>query len=164
MQQNNSYDGDNSAVDITLPSHEEDTSDHLNPCKVHLPTPIDTVSSIDHAVWGILKGTQITDAVNHAYSVIVRWRKNLFKVPTGKAGQEFIEEVRKTLSHYVSGSHLESVALTMSMIIFPMLLQKPSRSSKSKDHVNYLTKRLALWRSVKQENFSVKQENLFFAI
>ncbi len=70
-----------------------------------------------------------------------------FMAPTGKAGQDFISEVSKTLSLFVSGSHFESVALTMSMILFPLLLQKPSRSSKAKDHANYLQRRLALWRS-----------------
>ncbi len=110
-------------------------------------TPDITSSSIDQAEWGVLKGSEITEAVHHAYSKIVHWKKNLFKVPTGKAGQDFIEEVSKTLVHYVSGSHFESLALTMSMIIFPLLLQKPSRSSKAKDHKIYLAKRLALWRS-----------------
>ncbi len=112
-----------------------------------LPPPVVTSSSIEEAIWGNLKGREITDAVNHAYLKIVRWKKNLFKVPSGKVGQEFIEEVNKTLVHYVSGSHFESVALTMSMIIFPLLLQKPSRSSKCRDHTNYLKKRLDLWRA-----------------
>ena len=54
-----------------------------------LPSPADTSSTIDEAVWGVLKGTDITSAVNHAYSVVVRWKKNLFRVPSGKAGKEF---------------------------------------------------------------------------
>jgi hypothetical protein len=112
-----------------------------------LPSPADTSSTIDEAVWGVLKGTDITSAVNHAYSAVVRWKKNLFRVPSGKAGQDFIDEVVKTINSYISGSHFESVALTMTMIIFPLLLQKPSRNSKAKDHVAHLEKRLALWRT-----------------
>ncbi len=103
----------------------EPSSIQLPSVNVILPSPVDTPSSIDKAVWGNLKGSEITYAVNHAHSKIVRWKKNLFKVPSGKAGQEFIEEVNKTLVHYVSGSHFESVALTMTMIMFPLLLQKP---------------------------------------
>ena len=79
---------------------------------IMLPSPADTSSTIDEAVWGVLKGTDITAAVNHAYSVVVRWKKNLFRVPSGKAGQEFIDEVVKTLNLYISGSHFESVGLT----------------------------------------------------
>ena len=78
---------------------------------------------------------------------MVKWKKNLFRVPSGKAGQEFIDEVVKTLTLYLSGSHFESVALTMTMIIFPLLLQKPSKNSKAKDHVAHLEKRLNLWKT-----------------
>ena len=35
----------------------------------------------------------------------------------------------------------------MVMIIFPLLLQKPSRSSKSKDHILYLERRLTSWKA-----------------
>ncbi len=35
----------------------------------------------------------------------------------------------------------------MTMIMFPLLLQKPSPSSKSKDHTIFLQRRLELWRS-----------------
>ena len=49
---------------------------------ITLPEPTESPSSIDQAVWGILRGKEIAEAVNHAYSSIVRWKKNLFKVYT----------------------------------------------------------------------------------
>ncbi len=116
-------------------------------CKVTLPSPDLVLSSIEQAVWGVLKGSEITEVVTDIYSKIVKWKKNMFKVPTGKAGQDFIDEVAKAMTYYTSGSHFESVALTMLMIMFPLLLQKPSRNSKSKDHVQCLVKRLAYWRA-----------------
>ena len=97
--------------------------------EVILPVYDEGSSSIHEATWGSLKGEDIIKSVNLAYSKIVKWRKNLFKVPTGKVGQEFIEEVTKVLSFFVSGSHFESIALTMVMIIFP------------------LAERLVLWKS-----------------
>ncbi len=114
---------------------------------IQLPDPEPSSSSIDKASWGVFKGNDIPTAVQGAYEKIVKWRRNLFKVPTGKIGQEFIEEVAKTISLYTSGSHFESVALTMAMIMFPLLLQKPSANSKCKDHIEYLKKRLHLWRA-----------------
>ena len=60
------------------------------PVEVVLPSPAKTSSTIEEAVWGVLKGTDITTAVNDAYSKVVKWKKNLFRVPSGKAGQEFI--------------------------------------------------------------------------
>ena len=34
----------------------------------------------------------------------------------------------------------------MTMLIFPLLLQKPSLKSKAKDHAKHLERRLALWK------------------
>ena len=116
-------------------------------CEVFLPPPDTTSSSIAQAKWGKLRGAEIADSVNNIYTTVIKWKKNLFAVPTGKVGQEFIDEVSKTINLFTSGSHFEEIALTMVMIMFPLLLQKPSRSSKSKDHVQYLSNRLAMWRS-----------------
>ena len=128
----------------------KDNSSQSNICQsspVYLPDFVISSSSLDKASWGELKGTEISQTVNNVYYRVVKWKKNLFKIRTGKVGQEFIEEVSKTLSLYISGSHFESIALTMAMIIFPLLLQKPSRSSKSKDHILYLERRLTSWKA-----------------
>ena len=61
---------------------------NCDPIKVLLPPPDISMSDIDKAVWGQLKGSQLSEAVNNAYSIIVKWRKNMFKVPTGRVGQE----------------------------------------------------------------------------
>ena len=73
----------------------------------------------------------------------------MFKVPTGKAGQEFVTELTNCLKHFSAGTSLQPIALKMAMITFPLLLQKPSRKSKAKDHTNYLTKRLEWWKAGK---------------
>ena len=135
-----------SAISQAIQQIRADVNDNILP-KVILPDPDTTSSSIDEAVWGGLKGAEISNAVNEAYRKAVTWKKNLFKVPTGKAGQEFIEEVTKVLGFFISGSHFESVAITMVMIMFPLLLQKPSQKSKSKDHSKRLAERLILWKS-----------------
>ena len=74
------------------------------------------------------------------------WRRNLFQVPTGKAGRLFIEKLTKTIVNFTSSTALEEVALTMTMIMPALLLQKPSRKSKTKEHVAYLDKRLKWWQ------------------
>ena len=46
-----------------------------------------------------------------------------------------------------NGSYaVKSAAITMVMIMPPLLLQKPSRNSKAKDHKEYLSRNL--WESV----------------
>ena len=98
-------------------------------------------------MWGELQGYEIAKTINLTYQTITKWQRNLFLVPTGKVGQDFIDEVAKTLTLFNSGSHMESVAITMIMIMFPLLLQKPSRKSKSKEHVKYLASRLSMWKA-----------------
>ena len=40
-----------------------------------------------------------------------------------------------------------SLARNALLIMAPLLLQKPSKTSKTKDHIQYLEKRLALWKN-----------------
>jgi hypothetical protein len=70
--------------------------------------------------------------------MLVRWRRNFFQVPSGKAGKEFIGLISKALNSFTSKSSFESFALKMVMILPPLLLVllKPSHRSKTKDHIN----------------------------
>ena len=63
------------------------------PIEVVLPHFVDDRDKILKAQWGQYMGDKLTEAVNKTYSEVVRWKRNLFKVPTGKIGGEFIEEV-----------------------------------------------------------------------
>ena len=110
--------------------------------ETHLPICEDPRQALSTAKWGVLKGLEIAETVNTAYAQIVKWRRNLFQVPTRIVGQLFIEEMTKTVSLFTSSSALEEVALTMVMVMPPLLLQKPSRKSKTKEDVTYLEKRL----------------------
>ena len=100
-------------------------------------------------VWGEMKGLEIVSTIEKVFLVVARWRRNIFDLPTGKAGEEFIEELTQLYSHFNNGTEFESVALLMTSIIFPLLLQKPSRNSKSKDHLRVLEQRLAKWKAGK---------------
>ena len=54
--------------------------------------------------------------------------------------------VRVERSAYVSASALESVALKATVVLPLLLLQKPSKSSKNKDHMACIERRMPLWR------------------
>ncbi len=101
--------------------------------------------SIDRVKWNGLCGIDFFDTINEIYEEATSWKRNLFKVPTGKAGQDFVAELTKCIKHFNIGSPLEPVALKMAMIIFPLLLQKPSKKSKAKEHSQCLARRLDLW-------------------
>ena len=75
----------------------------------------------------------------------VYWRKNLFMVPTGTAGKKFINEATKMLNFWTVNSPLKLIALKALHIMPALLLQKPSKTLKSKDHLAALSRRLELW-------------------
>ena len=55
-------------------------------------------------------------------------------------------ELSRLFRAYGEGTALESIALKAAMIAPSLLLQKPHRTSKSKDRVECLQRRLEMWR------------------
>ena len=78
--------------------------------------------------------------------ILILWKKNLFKVPLGKSGKNFILELAKWLEHYNTKSNYQNIALKVFMALPALLLQKPSKTSKAKDHRNKLEIRFQLWK------------------
>ena len=85
--------------------------------------------------WRIFRYTQ-----KH-YAEVVHWMRNCFTVPFGKAGKDFVRELSKLYLAYGSASALESVALKAAIVLPILLLQKPSRASKTKYHITHLERR-----------------------
>ena len=52
--------------------------------------PID--EKLDQAKWGDLRGKELQTAVDDAYLEVVRWRRNLFMLPTGKVGEDLLKK------------------------------------------------------------------------
>lgn len=75
------------------------------------------------------------------------WKRNLFKVPSGKAGTTFVRELSCMFRAYADRSALESVAMKAVMVMPALLLQKPHPRSKAKEHALHLDCGLQLWRS-----------------
>ena len=96
--------------------------------------------------WGRLSGEDFAETIHNAYSEMVHWRRNVFLVPTGKVGKQFVKELTRLFNAYAQSSALESVALESIMVACGVLLQKPHEFSKSKDHVIALDRRLNAWR------------------
>lgn len=88
-----------------------------------------------------------THRLNEAYSIVAHWKRNIFSVPSGNAGKSFVSELARQHRSYAEGSALESIALKAATVMCILLLQKPTRTSKSCDHVNCIERRLPLWKS-----------------
>lgn len=97
--------------------------------------------------WGNLDAETFIERVNNAYSRVVHWRRNIFAVPSGNAGSAFVRELARLFNAYAVGSALESVSLKATTCLCILLLQKPNRFSKSKDHVTCLERRMRSWRA-----------------
>ena len=110
---------------------------------VDLP-PFTPISTPDFC-WSDVDGEAFTSSINRCYEVIVHWRRNLFKVPSGKAGKAFVQELVRMFHAYANASALESVAMKAAMVMPALLLQKPHPRSKAKDHTIHLERRLRLW-------------------
>ena len=100
------------------------------------------------AVWGNHTYDDLTMITSAIYEEVVKWKKNLFKLPSGGAGKRYIRELTRLIEIWNSDSlPMSNIALKLSMIMPATLLQKPSRKSTSKQHGEYLTKRLVLWEN-----------------
>ena len=87
-----------------------------------------------------------TNTIQSAYNEIIHWRKNLFKLPSGKAAKLFITELTTWLHHYNQDTQFHGITLKVFMVLPAMIMQKPSKSSKAKEHLIKLDERLKLWK------------------
>ena len=71
----------------------------------------------------------------------------MFMVPSGGGGKRFIKEITRLINLWSENSPLESIALKAIHIMPALLLQKPNKNSKAKDHVVALERRLNLWEN-----------------
>ena len=90
-------------------------------------------------------GRIAANEVEKAYGVIRSMSHTLFRLPTGRAGNRFLDEMSRVLNIYIDGTHGSQNALYAFFILPALMLQKPSKNSKTKDNVNALQRRFELW-------------------
>ena len=99
--------------------------------------------------WGNTNGVDIfipTSLFDDAYDEIVFWRKNTFLVPYDKVGREFIDTLSNLIKEWNDRTQLQCVTLKAFFVLLAVGMEKPSRTSKSKDHQDCLKERLELWK------------------
>ena len=129
--------------------HVNDNPESIKPAlKPSLPvfSVVDRIP--DKQCYGIGPNEFVT-LIDNAYDEIVQWRKNLFKLPSGNAAKEFIAELTKWLEHFNRGTDFEGIALKVFTILPNVIMQKPSKDSKAKDHVKKVEDRLKSWKEGK---------------
>ena len=86
-------------------------------------------------VWGSHNLQDIELIINSTYDEIVRWRKNIFMLPLGATGKEFIRETTSLLNLWMSDALLSSIAWKASLStsranFWPIFPLKVSRRKK----------------------------------
>ena len=80
--------------------------------------------------WGTMEGE---DAIRKEIKVtcqkVVTWRGNLFMLPRGKCGSDFIKELTRLINDFVNDTKWKRISLTMLHIFIPIMLQKPAPRS-----------------------------------
>lgn len=97
-------------------------------------------------LWGFSTTGALCQEVNRIYDEIVHFKRNIFNVPSGRAGKDFIMELVSWLRHFNNNTDMNSIALKAFMVLPTLILQKPSPKSKAKEHSAAIERRLKLWK------------------
>ena len=95
--------------------------------------------------WGEIDGNVFSERINRAYEEVVRFRKNLFLLPSGSVGNWYVTEKAKFFEAMVSQHPMEKIAMKALSVMEHLLLQRASQDSTTKRNKELLTERIALW-------------------
>ena len=128
------------------PNHPDYPDQSTNTeCEPNIQLPPPEPVSRPGFTWGNHSAADFVNILEATYAEVVHWRRNIFTVPFGKAGREFVGELSKLYHAFASASALESIALKAATVFPILLLQKPRRASKAKEHAACLERRLRSW-------------------
>ena len=68
--------------------------------------------------------------MNKIYDKVVFWKKNLFLLPSGKVGKDFVAEMTRLVQSFANATSMEEIALKALVILQVLILQKPHARSK----------------------------------
>ena len=106
-----------------------------------------TNTNIHHHIRGNLTFGDLQQIVSAIYEESSKWKRNLFLLPSGSAGKKFIDECTRMINAWNNNTPLCAVAIKAVMIFPSMMLKKPSKNSKSKEHNKCLQRRLDEWKA-----------------
>ena len=101
--------------------------------------------ALPNFTWGFINGGHSYALIDQAYQEVVHWRKNVFQVPWGTSGKQFVSELVRLFQAHAEATALESVAITAAMVMPHFLLERSNMKLKSRDHASCLTRRMASW-------------------
>ena len=85
--------------------------------------------------WNQVEGEKCFNDLNTVYDRIVYWKKNLFLLPSGHGRKQYVKELTQIINSWTNNSPLRTIVMKAIHVMLALLLQKPSKKSKSKDHI-----------------------------
>ena len=82
--------------------------------------------------------SEVCEFLISAYEEVIHWKLNIFLLPFGKAEKSFICELARLYQAFADDTALSSIALIACSVMQPLLLQKPHKHSRAKDHLVHL--------------------------
>lgn len=71
-----------------------------------------------------------TNNLNESFELIVHWKRNIFRVPQGNSGKQFVAELARLYTAFAKGSALESVSLKAAIVMPHLPLQTPQKRKR----------------------------------
>ena len=87
--------------------------------------------------------------VNESYREVMNWRRNVFDVPKGKVGKEFVKEMTLWVDRWCNKTKYHDFCFEALFIMPNILLQRTNDKLKSKEIKVLLDRRLMLWKEGK---------------
>ena len=103
--------------------------------------PITNVTVKEENIWNSDSDVMM-NKFDDVYNRVVHWRKSLFLLLSGSTGNRFIEEMTRLINSWTFRSEQDTIAVKALIVLPTLLLQKTSCTSKSKDNVETLIRRL----------------------
>ena len=100
--------------------------------------------STEIKILGNLSITDLQQVVSSTYEEAIKWKRNLFMLPSGIVGKEYIDECTHLILEWVNDNQLQSIGIKALMIMPSLLSQKCYKNSKAMDHTESLKRRLKL--------------------
>ena len=104
------------------------------PLKIFPELPAFSPSAEPSFTWEFFDSATFVNSLNAAYGEVVHLKPNFFKVPHGSTGKSFVSEPNRMYMAFATGSAMEYIAMKAAIVLPVLLLQKPSRNSKAKEH------------------------------
>ena len=116
-----------------LASDDDFIIEHRCSDRANLP-PFTEVATVPNTNYNNITPEEFVSSINKVYEEMMSWKKNLFLLPSGIAGRNFIKLLSEWLGNYNNTTTFQGIALKVVSVLPNLLLQKPTPKSKTKDN------------------------------